>query len=219
MTGEGARPSRLRRLSGAALGALVWAWTRTLRLVQDGEVPASGRAVLAFLHGQQMALLAAKPERPIALLVSHSRDGELQTGALGLLGFSVVRGSSSRGGAAGLRGLARKIGAGMDVALAVDGPRGPLGRVKRGAQALAKAAGAVVVPVATAARHKLVLRSAWDQFEIPLPFTRVAVVLGAPVTAEDPAALERALAEARALAESRVARSRSALHPVAEGRS
>jgi lysophospholipid acyltransferase (LPLAT)-like uncharacterized protein len=62
-----------------------------------------------------------------------------------------------------------------------------------------------LVPVASAARSVWVLKKAWDVFEIPLPFSRVAIVVGAPLSADDtrarPDLLGRALQACRARAE------------------
>lgn len=97
-------------------------------------------------------------------------------------GLRVVRGSSSRGGARGLAALVRTMKRdGADAAFAVDGPRGPREVVKGGAVVAARAAGAVLVPMAGAIRHGLVLGRAWDRFAIAWPFTRVDVALGKPV--------------------------------------
>jgi lysophospholipid acyltransferase (LPLAT)-like uncharacterized protein len=164
------------------------------------ESAADGARVFAFLHGQQMALTSVRGIRETAVLVSHSRDGELQASVMRALSLRVVRGSSSRGGARSLRALARLVRAGMSVALAVDGPRGPAGKPKPGAAALARLGGASLVPVASAAARKIVLRRTWDAFEIPLPFSRVVVVIGAPLVGRDArsaTALERALVELR----------------------
>ncbi len=80
----------------------------------------------------------------------------------------------------------------MDAAFAVEGPRGPRGVVKGGAVFAARAAGAVLVPMAGAVRRGVVLRRAWDRFAIAWPFTRVDVTLGRPI---DPAVVEDARAE------------------------
>src|SRR5687767_10149558 len=63
--------------------------------------------------------------RPVQVLASRSRDGELVARYVRRFGLGVVRGSSSRGGAAALRALARTLRAGDDVAVVPDGPRGP----------------------------------------------------------------------------------------------
>lgn len=177
---------RAAAILGWLLGGIVWLWVRTLRvrLIVDGEASweRSGPRVLAFFHGQQMALLAAV-RRPTVVLVSRSRDGETQSRVMRLNGLSVLRGSSSRGAAGGLRGIVRAVAAGKDVALAVDGPRGPKHRAKPGAAFAALQTGAPLLPLATAACRSVVLDRAWDDFEVPLPFSTVSIVVGAPVDA------------------------------------
>ncbi len=142
-------------------------------------------------------------------LVSWSRDGELQSGALATVGLAVERGSSSKGGAAGLKAMVRRMRrAKLDAAFAVDGPKGPKGVVRSegggvGASMAARLSGGVVIPMASACAKKKVLERAWDRFELPLPFTRVAVALGAPMEPEEatPEALASAIDAARAVAE------------------
>lgn len=216
----------LRRALGALLGAFVRVWLATLRLTIEvdpalGWDPAraprrrpssSARAdvpwVLALWHGQQVPLLRWIRRRSTVVLVSLSSDGELLAGALGVLGYDVARGSSSRGGAGGLRGVVRKLRAGSDAALAVDGPKGPRRVVRSqgsevGAASAARLSAGVVVPMAAACSARWVLSRTWDQFELPRPFARVAVVLGAPLTPEeaDPTSLGAAIERARAASE------------------
>lgn len=205
----------MRRLLGFVIGLFVRLWLLTLRVCVevdpafDLDLPAP--AVLAFWHGQQHLLLAWKRRRRTLVMVSWSRDGELQSGAMRALGLRVVRGSSSRGGMRGLRELVRRLDGSHDAAFAVDGPRGPLHEVKPGARAAARLAGARLVPLAAAASRARVLRRTWDRFEVPLPFSRVAVVLGAPLDAAvcDERALALAIDAARERAESMLPRYRA----------
>jgi lysophospholipid acyltransferase (LPLAT)-like uncharacterized protein len=153
-----------------------------------------------------MALLGARRRAgDAAVLVSRSADGDLQSGVMSALGFHVVRGSSSRGGARALVELIALLRGGFGVVLSVDGPRGPRHVAKAGAAAAAKAASVPLVPVASAARSLWVLKNAWDAFEIPLPFSRVVIVVGAPLSAEHsrvrPELLGHALQACRARAE------------------
>lgn len=217
-------PGVLRRAFGVLLGALVRLWLATLRfsLVIDPALAGSSRAgletpwILALWHGQQMLLLRWPRRRLTTVLVSLSRDGELLAGALPVLGCAVERGSSSRGGAAGLRSIVRRLKAGCDAAFAVDGPRGPRRIVHTlGASAAARLARGVVVPLAAASSSSWVLSRTWDRFELPRPFARVAVALGAPLdpaAASSPTALAAAIERARAQAE-------EALQPSTTGRS
>ncbi len=198
----------LKPVFGALLGALVRLWVRTWRVRVIGELGSDTPRVFAFWHGQQMGLLGAPRRRPLTTLVSWSRDGALQATVMRCLGLRVVRGSSSRGGASGLLAIARAIANGSDAAFAVDGPRGPRAVAKPGALTAARLGRASLVPIAHAARRSYVLGRAWDQFEVPLPFTRVFVVLGEP---RELSASEEGLAElGRAIEESR-RRAREAL--------
>jgi lysophospholipid acyltransferase (LPLAT)-like uncharacterized protein len=202
----------MRLALGALVGLLARAWLLTLRLtlVVDPALAAARPRpfALAFWHGQQFALLRWAQHQRIVALVSRSRDGELVAAALARLGIGSARGSSSRGGAGALKAVVRALRRGVDAAFAVDGPRGPARVVRsEGGQAgvleAARLGGGVVVPMAAACARCHVFARAWDRFELPLPFTRVAVVLGAPLGADlaTPAALGAAIDGARAAAE------------------
>ncbi len=175
----------VRAAVGVVLGLFVRLYLFTLRLslhVDPGLDPADRRAwVLCFWHGDQLALLRWKRRRPTVALVSHSRDGQMQSRALWLQGLSVVRGSTSHGGARGLLEIVRRLRKGHDAVFALDGPRGPRFSVAPGAQAAAALAGGRLVPMGSASPRGVTLEKAWDHFRIPFPFSRVAVCLGAPL--------------------------------------
>lgn len=201
----GQRASLAARLLGFLLGLLARLWLATLRvrvIASPALVACAGRPwVLSFFHGTQLALLRWPRRGTTVALVSLSRDGSLQAGALSAHGLDVVRGSSSRGGARGLAAIVHRLRKGADAAFAVDGPRGPYGVVKPGAVAAAKSARGVLVPMGSAASRAHVLERAWDRLVVPLPFARVVVVVGDPIepTESDAAAtLERAIAATNA---------------------
>ncbi len=204
----------LRRALGVLLGLTARAWLATLRLtlVLDPALDAAAIAArpwsLAFWHGQQFALLRWRRRRATVALVSLSRDGEIQASALPRVGMAIERGSSSRGGVSGLKAVVRRLRReGLDAAFAVDGPKGPRGVVRSmsgsvGAALAARLAGGVVVPMASACSRARVLARTWDRFELPLPFSRVVVVLGPPIEPEraTPEHLAAAIDDARAAA-------------------
>jgi len=145
--------------------------------------------------------------RAVSVLASRSRDGSILGGFVSRFGLDVVRGSSSRGGAGALRALVTAVQAGRDVALAPDGPRGPRGQLGPGVVALAALTGASVVPLGFAARPARRL-STWDEFLVPAPFARAALVFGAATTIARDAdrervrkEIERSLDEATAAAD------------------
>lgn len=200
----------MRALAGFLLGVVVALWVWTLRVRVTGELPGHSR-VLGFWHGQQLLLLAARRTlvagAPCSVLVSRSRDGDLQAVAMRVLGFRVERGSPSREGAHGLRRLLRAVRAGHHAVFAADGSRGPLRQAKGGAALLASRTQADLLPVAAFAERAITLAGTWDQFEVPLPFSRVHVVVGQPldaaVAASDPARLTAGIELARRAARPR----------------
>jgi hypothetical protein len=148
--------------------------------------------------------------RAVSVLASRSRDGELLTRYVRRFGLGAVRGSSSRGGAGALRALVRTLGAGQDVALVPDGPRGPRYQLQPGVVTLAGLSGAPVVPLAFAAWPARRLAT-WDEFLVPLPFARCVLLFGEPLVVHGDAdrdragkELERALLDATAEADRRV---------------
>jgi len=194
---------------GVIVGIVARLWLATLRVRVTLDAPldaplAEGRLAFGFWHGRQWPLLAWERCRGAVVLVSWSRDGSLQARALAMQGLSVVRGSSSRGGARGLVAVVRKMREGRNAAFAVDGPRGPLGVVKGGILLAARAAGAWLVPLGSAAHSGFVLERSWDKFNVAWPFSRVQIVVGAPIDPALPNALERleaAIAHANEVAE------------------
>jgi hypothetical protein len=122
-----------------------------------------------------ITLFAAR--KPIAIMISQSRDGELISGIVNLLGWRPVRGSSSRGGRDALREIKTLVHKGYKVGHIVDGPRGPLGIVKPGLLLIAQISGAPIIPTITSAERKWVFNS-WDRFVIPKPFSRVIFRFG-----------------------------------------
>ncbi len=137
--------------------------------------------MFCFWHGRQAGLFAHPRRRPVAVLSSLSRDGSLQARILSLLGFVVLRGSSSRGGAAGLKALVGEVQSGSDAAFAVDGPRGPAFEVKPGAVLTARETGGILIPITTRASRFWRFSRAWDDYQLPKPFARVEIERGGPI--------------------------------------
>jgi lysophospholipid acyltransferase (LPLAT)-like uncharacterized protein len=94
--------------------------------------------------------------------------------------LAIAMGSSTRGGARGVRDVLRRVAEGHDVGITPDGPRGPRRRAKAGVVALARLSGLPVVPVAFSARPAWRLRS-WDRTLLPRPFGRGLYVYGEPI--------------------------------------
>jgi len=121
------------------------------------------------------------PARRLAAMVSYSRDGGLAAMALRMLGYEIVRGSSSRGGGEGLVLLRAAVKSGTSVLMACDGPKAPLGDVKPGVVRLAATSGAPIVPIRAWGTNRLTFGRSWTKAVVTVPFHPVAVCLGEPI--------------------------------------
>lgn len=119
------------------------------------------------------------PERRGAALISASRDGDVLAALVRRFGFDVVRGSSSRRGAAAIVELTDVIASGGDVVITPDGPRGPAYQIGGGIVYLAQRAGVAVVPINFEYSSCWRVKS-WDRFILPRPFSTVRVIIGFP---------------------------------------
>jgi lysophospholipid acyltransferase (LPLAT)-like uncharacterized protein len=185
--------------SAPAQRALAWALARILSLISRcqrwqviGEEHlrlAAGEAPLiaVFWHETLPAIpillrtaQALGMAKPCVVLASRHRDGQLIGNIMVNLGMEQVAGSTSKGGAAGLRGLARAIAEGKHVALTPDGPRGPRRTAAPGVAQLAALTGARVLPCGAWTSRAVTLNS-WDKMRLALPFGRGTLAVGAPI--------------------------------------
>ncbi len=176
---------RRRDVASALLG---WGCAVAVRLlaftwrVEREAWPVGGASVVAFWHGELVPMVALHRDpsltggAPLVGLASQSSDGEIVAAALRALGYRVIRGSSSRGGATALRAAARALADGQSPALAVDGPRGPAGVAQPGAEALATRAGMPIVWGRVEANGWRA--GSWDRTLLPWPFAKVRVRYG-----------------------------------------
>jgi lysophospholipid acyltransferase (LPLAT)-like uncharacterized protein len=157
------------------------------------EIP--GPVVFAFWHRTLLTCAHRFRNKGIAILISPSFDGELIAKTVEYLGFHPVRGSSSRGGAVGLRNMAQAYTEGHRTAITADGPRGPNMVAKPGVVQVAELTGATWIGVYYALPNRAWELKSWDKFLIPKPFSTVTFTWPSHV-APELAAVQGALDEA-----------------------
>lgn len=173
------------------LAWLVFAYTRfayaTLRWRLEGIEHlrphiAGEPVIVAFWHERQalmpmLWILARRQgaKAKVHVLISRHRDGRFVAAVMQRFGMQNVIGSTTHGGAAGLRNLCSLLAAGDHVAITPDGPRGPRRVAAPGVAQIAAIAGVRVLPCAAQSSRRICL-STWDRMVMPLPFGRAVIV-------------------------------------------
>ncbi len=121
-------------------------------------------------------LIAFAKRRKIATIVSQSKDGALATYLIEKFGFTVLRGSSSKGGKEALDLLTDFIIREKAVGIIVcDGPRPP-GRVaKPGIVLLARKTGYPIIKIRSWGARQHLFQKSWCKLVLVCPFSRVAI--------------------------------------------
>ncbi len=169
-----------------AVVLLIRMLARTIRWKRRYDFDRDRKTIYAIWHGQALCLILYGMDRGIYTIASRSRDGDLAAKIAEGLGYRVVRGSTEegraeKGGRTGTLKLIEVLRRGENVAITVDGPKGPAFKVKKGVVFLAQKTGARIVPAVVKLERAKVLNS-WDRFTIPYPFTRGVVLTGEPIT-------------------------------------
>jgi lysophospholipid acyltransferase (LPLAT)-like uncharacterized protein len=153
-----------------------------------------GPCIYAFWHRTLLVCAYRFRHRDIAILISPSFDGELIARTVEYLGFYPVRGSSSRGGATGLRNMAQAYRDGHRCAITADGPRGPAMVAKAGPVQVAELTDATWIGAYYALPDRAWEVKSWDRFLIPKPFSTVTFTWPAHAAVDLPS-VQRALDE------------------------
>lgn len=201
------------RLATAVIGAIVYFGLRFVHATQR-KAPGSSDwrrdlteahpAIVALWHGQHLLAPFFRPvELPYVALLSRNRDAELNANVVERFGIDTVRGSggragadgSQKGGARALIALRRRLADRVGVCMIADVPKGTPRQAGQGIVMLARISGRPVLPSAAVTSRRYVVESSWDRTALPLPFGRIAVVIGDPVHV--PADADEAVMEAK----------------------
>lgn len=169
-------------LFASVITVIYRAWSLFWRIEKKGAELPQGPIIGAHFHGDELLLVRAYIGSGMGVMTSRSKDGEMMGKILKWFGFRIVRGSSTRGGAGGLKGMLTILTQEKrDVSLAVDGPRGPIYEVKKGVIKLAQETGFPIVPGAASASLSFIFKNAWNRCYLPYPFSRCVIFYGDPI--------------------------------------
>ena len=159
----------------------------TMRFRERGETaltpakkPAGKNVIYAFWHSRIYPSAFFYRDKGICVLISVNKSGEYLTRVTGRLGFTSVRGSTSRGGVEAVFALASTLKEGRDVAMIPDGPMGPRQTAQMGIIQIAKMTGLPIAPFAFDAKNKITLKD-WCRTIVPLPFSKGVFAWGTPI--------------------------------------
>ncbi|MEI6079575.1 MAG: lysophospholipid acyltransferase family protein [bacterium] len=143
------------------------------------EIKKSKKYIVAHFHQDELVLVKTRINSSFFVMTSTSTDGEMMTRFLSLLGYHCVRGSSTRGGSKALVEMIHTLKtSNYNAVLAVDGPRGPIYKVKKGALILAKQTGFPILPVGVEVSRAFHINSSWNKVIVPKPFSKVTIKFG-----------------------------------------
>jgi lysophospholipid acyltransferase (LPLAT)-like uncharacterized protein len=174
----------LQKLAGLLGSSAIRWWMSTLdyqiayydRTVDPGLPECQGQKIYIFWHEYILFPIYLRGHCNLAMMLSRHRDAEILSHAAHHLGFDFVRGSTNRGGATAIRGMLEKS-RGMHLTITPDGPRGPRRILAPGAIYLASKLRLPLVVMGFGHDRPWRIRSAWDHFAIPKPFSRARAVI------------------------------------------
>lgn len=176
----------MHKIRGLFLGFIIWIVYRTLlmtwrvRIVEPDSMKALMKErkpfILAHFHGDEIPLISLASRYKIATMTSTSKDGEMMTTVLHLLGAKTSRGSSTRGGISALKGLIQYCKNGSNSSMAVDGPKGPIYEVKPGVFELARLIKAPIFAGGVSCDCAWHFPRSWNKAFLPKPFAQVNIV-------------------------------------------
>jgi lysophospholipid acyltransferase (LPLAT)-like uncharacterized protein len=162
----------------------LWSATWRLKCIEPESLTQAKKngekLIFAHWHGDELKIVPLVTPYRIATMTSTSKDGQLIDFAIRRLGGATSKGSSTRGGIGALKGLIRLMGEGYRASMAVDGPKGPLHKVKPGVFELSRLAKARIVPTGAATDRAILFRKSWNKAQLPKPFAKIVVWFGEP---------------------------------------
>lgn len=148
--------------------------------------------IYVMWHANQFLVHGIQRRDRLNIQISNSIDGEIIARTVEKWGFKVVRGSTGKKGAVeSTMQMISRLKDGECVGIMVDGPHGPLHKVKNGAVKLAQKTGAPIVPVHWySPQRTFISLPSWDKMKMPLGRCNILNTYGEPVYVKEEASDE-----------------------------
>ncbi|HVT04963.1 MAG TPA: lysophospholipid acyltransferase family protein [Thermoanaerobaculia bacterium] len=146
----------------------IWSLYATLRVRFHGaevidDFDAKGQKyVIPFWHGHLLLMVYSRFKKPMTVMMSKHRDGELIARTVAHFGVDAARGSTTRGGLAALREMLKIASRGENLAFTPDGPKGPARVLQIGVVLAAQKSGSPIIPAVVVSEKKKFFRPGID---------------------------------------------------------
>jgi lysophospholipid acyltransferase (LPLAT)-like uncharacterized protein len=138
--------------------------------------------IFSIYHGRFIGMLdIVENRRKVTILISRSRDGEVIARIADRFGYSVARGSPAHQAVEGALQLVSASKEGQSLMLTVDGPRGPIYKVKPGVIRIAEITGLPLLPFYCNFRKTEYWRTSWDKISGGYYGSPMLYMIGDPI--------------------------------------
>ncbi len=149
--------------------------SKTWRYKLVGTIPIAP-GIVAFWHGSMLPVWKYFSNQNPTAVVSQSKDGEILSDLLTDWGYSLIRGSSSKGNKEALAGMVDTAKNNL-LLITPDGPQGPIHEFKPGAVIASQRSGSKLYLCNVKIRCKYEFKKSWDNFALPLPFSKISLTI------------------------------------------
>ncbi len=136
--------------------------------------------IVALWHQNMFPMLTWCINTRFTTIISKSKDGDFMAYTAETFGHVPARGSSSRGGKEALLEVIKEMKKGLPATMAIDGPRGPIYKVKPGTIEMARQTESAIIPWTCSSSSYWQFNS-WDKMKLPKPFSKIVIIFGEPI--------------------------------------
>ncbi|MDD9912885.1 MAG: lysophospholipid acyltransferase family protein [Alphaproteobacteria bacterium] len=150
--------------------------------------------ILTLWHGRLSLIPYLAPnDVHVTVLTSNHKDGRIIAYTLELFGHKTVQGSSTQGGATGVRKMLADAKNGCSLLITPDAPPQKAYTCAKGVAELARLSGLPIIPCAVSTTRGKQLNTK-DRFVLPYPFTTFVLRYGEPLMIDRKASKEERIA-------------------------